>query len=245
MKKQSPSDEAPVALTSASLVYERLRTDILTSTLPASAKLRIDSLRERYGVGPIPLREALNRLLSDGFVALEDRKGFYVPAVSLAELRELTNTRCWLNEIVLRESLKAGDASWEERVVLAGYHLGRTPREPATKDAVINRDWEMRHRDFHIALVEACPSRWLRDYHANLFDSADRYRHQYLSAAAPVGARPVSDEHLGMQDLALKRDFAGLLKLYNRHITQTSDIIIASVQQPARRVAGKRTKITP
>ena len=241
MNKPSPLQETNASMTSASLVYERLRTDILTSALPASAKLRIDSLRDRYGVGPIPLREALNRLLSEGFVALEDRKGFFVPAVSLAELRELTNTRCWLNEIVLRETLKAGDTKWEERIVLAGYYLGRTPREPMSKDTIINRDWETRHRDFHIALVEACPSRWLRDYHANLFDAADRYRHQYLSAA-PVGARDVSDEHHKMQDLALKRDLAGLLKLYNRHIVQTTEIIIASVQPASRASEGKRSR---
>ena len=234
MTRNTPEDEAPASLTSASLVYERLRNDILSSALPASAKLRIDSLKERYGVGPIPLREALNRLLSEGFVALQDRKGFYVPAVSLAELRELTDTRCWLNEIVIREALRAGDVRWEERVVLAGHYLSRTPRTPATDNEVINHEWERRHRDFHIALVEACPSHWLRDYHANLFDSADRYRHQYLSAAAPVGARDVNGEHLAMQELALNRDASGLLQLYNHHIEQTSQIIIGSVEPAAR-----------
>jgi GntR family carbon starvation induced transcriptional regulator len=224
------TEEAPATLTNASLVYERLRTDILRGALKASAKLRIDGLRERYGVGPIPLREALNRLLAEGFVALEDRKGFFVPAVSLDELRELTQTRYWLNELVVRESLKAGDTRWEERVILATHYLGRTPRAASGNAGAINPEWERRHREFHLALMEACPSRWLRDYHASLFDYADRYRHQYLSATAQVRAREVADEHKAMGDLALARDTGGLILAYNLHISQTTEIIIRSVE---------------
>lgn len=243
-KRVHMADDQPTSLTSASLVYERLRNDILTSSLPASAKLRIDSLKERYGVGPIPLREALNRLLSEGFVALEDRKGFFVPAVSLEELLELTRTRCWLNEIIIREALKAGDVHWEERVVLASHYLTRTSRSPTADGAVINRQWEERHRDFHMALVEACPSRWLRDFHANLFDSADRYRHQYFTAEAPVGERDVGGEHLKMLDLALARDSAGLIKLYNRHIEQTTQIILESVSAIASKAEPRGRRKT-
>ena len=229
---------SPISLTSASLAYERIRGDILSNVLPASTKLRIDSLKDRYGVGPIPLREALNRLLSEGLVALEDRKGFYVPSVSISELHELTRTRCWLNEIVIRESLKAGDKAWEQRLVLAHYYLSRTSRAPSAPGAMINHDWERLHREFHVALVEACPSHWLRDYHANLYDAADRYRHQYLSAAAPVGARDVGDEHLTMHEMAMNRDVGGLIETYNRHIRRTTDIIVAAVE--ARTAPGKR-----
>jgi len=226
------------SLTSASLVYDRLRGDILRGTLRASEKLRIDALRDRYGVGPIPLREALNRLLSEGFVALQDRKGFYVPAVSLEELDELTRTRCWLNEIIVRESLRAGDSQWEERVILSSHYLGRTPRAPSMPTGIINPDWERRHRDFHVALMESCPSHWLRDYHASLFDLADRYRHQYLSARAPVGARDVTDEHETMREMALSRNIDGLIETYNSHIERTTAIIVNSVQDAASKVAA-------
>jgi hypothetical protein len=46
-----------------------------------------------------------------------------------------------------------------------------------------------------------------------------------------------------MQELALKRDFPGLLKLYNSHIVRTSEIIIASVQPPGRPASARNTKI--
>jgi GntR family carbon starvation induced transcriptional regulator len=218
-------DSATLTQTDASMVYERLRDDILNGTLGPSVKLRIDQLKERYGVGPIPLREALNRLLTGGFVALEDRKGFCVPDVSLDELRQLTQTRCWLNEIVIRESLAAGDKKWEERLILAAHYLRHTLRSPSPESPLINREWESRHRDFHVAVVEGCPSPWLRDFHATLFDYTDRYRHQYLSASAQVSARNVAEEHDQMLSLALARDTPALIGIYNKHIEQTTDII--------------------
>jgi DNA-binding GntR family transcriptional regulator len=92
--------------TLASSVYDRLRYDILSGALPPDEKLRTEALRDRYGVGNSPLREALNRLSADGLVTREDQKGFRVATVSRADLEELVKTRCWLEEIALRQSIE-------------------------------------------------------------------------------------------------------------------------------------------
>lgn len=216
--------------TTTSYVYGKLRADILRGQITAPAKLRIEWLSKRYGVGAIPLREALNRLTAEGIVALVDHKGFHLPAVSLTELHELTNTRCWLNEVVLRESLRCGDIAWEERVILASHRLGRTPRALTDDPAAINPEWDQLHRDFHVALTEACPSRWLKNYHATLFDYSDRYRHLYLSAVKPGRSRKVVREHEEMRDQAVQRNAPGLIEAYNRHIRLTTEIIARSVE---------------
>ena len=82
--------------TLASSVYDRLRGDILSGSLPPGEKLRTEALRARYEVGNSPIREALNRLSADGLVTREDQKGFRVAAASRADLEELVKTRCWL-----------------------------------------------------------------------------------------------------------------------------------------------------
>ena len=111
--------------TLASSVYDRLRGDILTGILAPDEKLRTEALRVRYGVGNSPLREALNRLSVDGLVTRVDQKGFRVASASHAELEELVRTRCWLEEIALRESIAHGDAAWEERLLIAYHRLTR------------------------------------------------------------------------------------------------------------------------
>ena len=95
--------------TLASSVYDRLRGDILSGSLPPGEKLRTEALRARYEVGNSPIREALNRLSADGLVTREDQKGFRVAAASRADLEELVKTRCWLEQIALRESIANGD----------------------------------------------------------------------------------------------------------------------------------------
>ena len=93
--------DAPT-LTLTSSVYERLRRDVLKAHLAPGEPLRIEALCARYDVGASPLREALNRLSAEGIVLREEKRGFRVPPVSLKDLRELTETRCWINELGLR-----------------------------------------------------------------------------------------------------------------------------------------------
>ena len=42
--------------------YQRLRSDIVVGALKAGAPLRLEALRQRYGLSFSPLREALMRL---------------------------------------------------------------------------------------------------------------------------------------------------------------------------------------
>ena len=63
-------------------------------------------MKKQYDVGNSPLREALNRLSENGMVVREENKGFRVAPASEEELKELIRTRCWLEEIALRESIR-------------------------------------------------------------------------------------------------------------------------------------------
>ena len=115
----------PSGETLASSTYARLRRDIIEGALVPGSKLRMRQLCERYDVGLSPLREALNRLLRDGLVQQTDLRGFVAAPLSGSELDELTKTRCWLNELALRQSIEHGDSAWEEQVVLTYHRLSR------------------------------------------------------------------------------------------------------------------------
>lgn len=57
-----------MVVTFASLVYERLRADILAGVLSPVQKLRIESICEHYDVGNSSARDALNRLSAERLV---------------------------------------------------------------------------------------------------------------------------------------------------------------------------------
>ena len=66
--------------------YDLLRRDILHGKLFPGEKLHIDNLSERYGIGKVPLREALNRLSSEGLAERKSHRGFFVAPISMSEL---------------------------------------------------------------------------------------------------------------------------------------------------------------
>jgi GntR family transcriptional regulator, carbon starvation induced regulator len=225
--------------TLASQFYARLRREIVRGILLPGEKLRIESLRSRYGVGASPIREALNRLSADGLVQQQDQKGFQVSPVSLDELFALTRTRYWVNEVTLRESIANGDAAWEEGIVLAFHRMSRTPRPSAQTPDSEAVEWEVYHRRFHASLVAACGSRWLLSFAEMLFESAERYRHLAAGAFAPY--RDPVIEHRAIMEATLGRDTAAAIKLLNHHARRTVEIIVDSgVALPVASSSAKR-----
>jgi GntR family carbon starvation induced transcriptional regulator len=204
--------------TMASVIYKRLRSDIVKGALPPGEKLRIELLTERYGVGASPTREALNRLSSESFVHRKDQRGFQVAPVSIADLTELTRTRCLLNEVTLREAIAHGDEAWEEQIVLTTHRLTRT--ENLLADGGVNPEWEERHRAFHSALIVSCGSRWLIDLYEKLFDCADRYRNLCLRS---IERRDVGGEHQKIANAVIARDVTNSVQLLNRHVSEILD----------------------
>ena len=57
--------------TAGEKAYRRLRNDIIFGRLAPSQKLRLEALKEAYGISVSTLRELLNRLTSEGLVVAE------------------------------------------------------------------------------------------------------------------------------------------------------------------------------
>ena len=112
--------------------------------LESESKLRVEWVVSRYGAGASPVREALNRLASEGLLGRHDQRGFFIMPVSAEELEELTRTRCWLEERALRESIANRTGEWEEQLVLALHRLARAqrrlPEDPVARTIRIGKN---------------------------------------------------------------------------------------------------------
>ena len=212
--------------TLASMVYHKLLEDILKGELEPGRKLRLQALKDQYEVGNSPLREALNRLSANGMVIREENRGFRVSSASSKELMELVRTRCWLEEIALRESIRLGDESWEEQVVLAYYRLARAPRPTDEESFNANTTWEAFHRQYHLALISACNSSLLLDYCAQLQEKTLRYRN--LTAVVAYRERHENDEHQAIRDAVLDRDADRAVESLTAHFNVTADVVMSS-----------------
>ncbi|WP_375413296.1 GntR family transcriptional regulator [uncultured Bradyrhizobium sp.] len=203
-------DPSQPSLSAGDSGYQRIRSDIIFGVLTPSGRLRLESMKEDYGLSVSTLREILNRLASEGFVVAEGQRGFEVAPVSIQNLRELAQLRILLEHHAMTESFRAGDVEWEGRVVSAHHKLAATERAILTA----GDDPELRKRydgEFHQALISNCGSRELMQTHAVVFDKYFRYALQYRGSATV-------EQHRALKECALKRDAEGAKEILTEHI---------------------------
>ncbi|GLR67031.1 GntR family transcriptional regulator [Acidocella aquatica] len=218
----SGNAKAPKHTMARSLVeaaYETIRHEILNGTLQPGTKLRFEMLRKRFGFGASTLREALTRLVGEALVTSEEQRGFKVAPVSLEDLADLTRTRKFVELEALRESIRLGDDAWEGRVVAAFHRLSKTEARLSAQPELMQDEFEQRNREFHLALISACPSRWLHHLHGILYQQSERYRR--ISLLNRVVSRDVHAEHKSVFDAAMARDVDLACRLEGEHIDRT------------------------
>lgn len=234
--KSAIAEESPSL---SGVAYDRLREDILSNTLEPDQPLRLEFLRERYGLSFSPLREALNRLQVERLVSSTSKRGFRVAPVSLSEMWDAIDTRILIETEALRQSLAHGDDDWEGNLVSGLHALDRCRRRLADHDGPLTAQdlatLEARHHHFHRSLLGACPSVLLIQLSATLYAQTERYRRPLLVIAAPatLGATGPDDEHRAMTAAALDRDADTAVDLLRRHLTSTGQFIEAAHQRKA------------
>jgi DNA-binding GntR family transcriptional regulator len=75
------------------LAYLHIKQYILEGSFSEGSKLTEDTLAAQLGISKSPVREALNRLESEGLVSIEPRRGAYVRRFSLREACDLYSLR--------------------------------------------------------------------------------------------------------------------------------------------------------
>lgn len=225
-KHLNPTLETPEK-TLAETAYRRLREDIVSGVLEPGSKLKIDMLRTRYALGAGPLREALARLLGEHLVAQMGQRGFIVAPMSASDATEIGQLRLTLETDALRQSIPNGDAEWENALILA-YHRLEQQELGINQGADQLDQWEDLNRQFHDALVAACPSIWLLRLRQTMFHHHERYRR--LSRKKTVLTRDIHREHKALFDAALARDTDRSVAIIRAHIQRTTEVIAATTK---------------
>ena len=208
-------------LTLGSSAYEAIRFDIIEGKVQPGSKLQFDALRERYGIGISPIREALSRLQSEGWVDREEQRGYRVAEVSKDELLELVKTRILIESLAVREALCRRDAKAEEDLVLAFHRLSKLHRLDAKGER--NPEWERLHRRFHLTLIAGCGMKWVKQFCQQLFDVAERYR---LLAVAGNPERSELQEHRAMLDAYIEGDADKVRECLQNHYQTTVNFVL-------------------
>lgn len=207
--------------TFAEEAFARIRADILSVKLQPEEKMHVERLKEIYGVGATPIREALSKLSSIDLVVAEGQRGFRVAPVSVANLLDITKTRAWIDAVALRASIANGDRHWESQIVAAVHRMeGCAIKE---NDA-LTEQWYQENRAFHDALVAGCYSPQIMAFRSQLYDLSERYRR--LSVHEGLGGRDLDAEHRQILDAVLARNADEAIHHIEEHFIETTLTIL-------------------
>src|SRR5699024_10821993 len=83
------------------LIAEELRQAIMTGSLEPGDQLGEADLAERFGVSRGPLREAMQRLVSEGILHAIANRGVFVSELTLADMIDVYRTRATIEQAAL------------------------------------------------------------------------------------------------------------------------------------------------
>lgn len=246
--------------------YQMLRQAILEAELAPGMALRPSALREVYGIGWTPLREALSRLEAERLVTMQRNHGFAVAPVSLLELEDLTRARHALELALLGESVRQGDGAWEERLVVAHYRLKSSALVPGDWSQAAVRRWLDCHQAFHLSLLSGWAAPWLTHLYRQVMDQERRHhcvlmfdalrQHETRDDARASGAdTPAATamsalsaamdlhHHTALMEAALARDAEAASRLMVEHVTFKADVFSHAELLKPQELAIKKVRI--
>src|SRR5215468_5853086 len=237
IERRAASEGGDEPATLGEAAYQRLRADIVVGTFKAGEPLRLEALRQRYGLSFSPLREALMRLQSERLVLSTALRGFSVAPLSREEIEDATETRILIESEALRRAMRNGDDDWEANIVAAFHALNlqveRQSKMSGKADVADLFAMEERHHHFHRALIAPCGSPRLLELAEQLYVETQRYRlPNYFGGTLGKRRRDAAAEHREIMNATQPRGEEPY-RLLAENYRKTAAIIEASIKWPA------------
>jgi len=199
----APLGDAHPSLSEA--VYRKLLSKLLAGAYPAGARLREERLCAELGVSRTPLREALIRLVREGFLEQQPRRGCLVRPRRENELADLMEARSLLEGLLLRTYFQRLDLAGlrELEARLAG------PMPPSGEEILAVDE------ALHDLIHAACPNRLLVECVKRYALQCRPYRVHRSEGGADRAA--MAEERLAILRAILSGDAHGAAEALARH----------------------------
>jgi DNA-binding GntR family transcriptional regulator len=155
------------------LVTETLRNAILNGELIPGTRLVIEDLAKQLGVSPIPVREALQQLDADGYVALEPYLGARVAPIeaeSVVEVFSLLETMEVVSSRAACQHMTDADFNVLEEILVRMDSLVGDPEL-----------WSQENRHFHKFICDKSGTRLVGSLMSKVLDHWDRLHRYFLT----------------------------------------------------------------
>lgn len=220
--------------TTAGLVYDRLKRDVLTGQFRPGERLVERELTERYGVSRTPLREALKELVRSRLAITIPYRGVFVRQVSFEFAREVYEMRAGLDGIAgfhaatratRAELARLGEVC--ERIAVLSEPVEEPDEQQERRNEIL-----LLNMQFHRIVAEMAHNGVLLEKHDELWSSVSLVRQSVWRTSARTESS--REEHEEILEALSSRDAELARDLCEKHVERAwSFVAEAARSDPA------------
>lgn len=204
---------------SSERAYNTIRQLLVEFRVRPGDRINEVQLSRTLGVSRTPIREALNRLASEGFVTLTPNRGFFVRSLSTDGLLDLYELRAIIECAAFALMCERADDSQLQRLGRYWASIEKGYRDQPT-DVILSED-----EGFHLLIAELSGNPEIVGQLASI-NARIRFIRR-IQIEHPSHDRAQISAHSQIVKAALKRDVEGGTKLLREHI----EITVSATQE--------------
>ena len=205
-------------------VYNQIKQLILCNEIMPGQKLHHQELSERLGVSRTPVREALTRLVQEGYVSFLPNRGFTCKEIRIQEAEELYDLREALEAFAVEKAIaKLTQASLDQlRKKMSSY--GRDVQKRFTRERLVY------DQDVHMQIIRLAGNETLTNTLSHVFERIVLKR-RTDGLYDPARGLTAHDEHMRLLDAMQQRNVSAAVAIIREHIQAGKKNVMADLEQ--------------
>ena len=213
------------------IAYRKIKKLILNQEISAGQKLNHEDLTKRLKISQTPIREALSRLVVEGYVTKLPNKGYHVTEITEDELVELFDVREALETFCIGKVI--------ERITPAHLiglknHLKLHTKALAKGTPLIDR--LMIHSDFHVRVAGIAGNRKILQI---LEDACEKIVLQRKAKGVLGIEFEVHSAHEDLLKAIERKDVEAAKRITARHLQSVKAQILTQIRQRQQLIKAK------
>ena len=161
--------------------YRALKRAIIQGDLTPNSKLILSEIAKSLGISNTPIREAINKLASEGLVKIIPNKGIIVKEINIDDFQEILQIRAFLDGLIAKlASEKITDKEIDDMMEIL-HKMEQCVKED---DRLTYNDLDIKFHDF---LLSIAGNNTLKEIYNNLIVHGHRFRLRTLKIPDRMG----------------------------------------------------------
>ena len=209
LKRAKPKTRAVENLSAR--VYNQIKNLILCNEIMPGQKLHHQQLSERLGVSRTPIREALTRLVQEGYVSFLPNRGFTCKEIGMQEAEELYELREAMEAFAVEKAIATLTDTTLRQLRDKMNAYGRDVQNRFTRERLVY------DQDVHLTIAQLTGNKTLSDTLSHVFERIVLKR-RTDGLYDPARGIAAHQEHLRLIEAMEQRDAAAAVAILRSHI---------------------------